>query len=261
LAIAERIPAKTVPARKSLSVVHPGERTNAEGKQVCNQILLAIPDDEFKHLRLHLKFVDMPHHLSLYEPNQKIEFAYFPNRGMISLVVVMENGRTVEVGVAGKEGFSGAAAAVGLPRSTVREVVQIAGDGFRIGTSNLQSVLRTAPKLQAVMSRCAVILGMQMAQTAACNRMHTVEQRLARWLLVTQDRVDAGTLPITHDFLATMLGTDRPSVSLAASGMQAAGILQYTRGAVKVLNRKKLEENACECYGSIQQFNGELNLR
>jgi CRP-like cAMP-binding protein len=253
--------ARTVPAKKNLAVLHPGERTNAEGKQVCNQILLSIPDEEFNVLRPHLKYVDMPHHLSLYEPNQKIESAYFPNCGMISLVVVMENGRTVEVGVAGKEGFSGAAAAVGLTRSTVREVVQIAGDGFQIGTSNLQSVLRNAPKLQNVMSRCAVILGMQVAQTAACNRMHSVEQRLARWLLVTQDRVDAGALPITHDFLATMLGTDRPSVSLAASGMQANGILQYTRGAVKVLNRKKLEECACECYQSIQQFNGELNLR
>jgi CRP-like cAMP-binding protein len=102
---------------------------------------------------------------------------------------------------------------------------------------------------------------MQIAQTAACNRLHEIRQRLARWLLVTQDRVDSGWLPITHDFLATMLGTDRPSVSLAAGALQKKNILEFTRGAVRILNRKKLEACSCECYGAIQQFNGELGLK
>ena len=112
-----------------------------------------------------------------------------------------------------------------------------------------------------ILSRYAVLQWMQIAQTAACNRLHEVQQRLARWLLMAQDRVDSASLPITHDFLATMLGTDRPSVSLAAAMLQRRNIIAYTRGSIKILNRKKLEGFACECYGIIQQLNGELGLK
>jgi CRP-like cAMP-binding protein len=112
-----------------------------------------------------------------------------------------------------------------------------------------------------MLSRYAVIHGMQVAQTAACNRLHNVEQRLARWLLMTQDRVDSGSLPMTHDFLATMLGTDRPTVSLAAGALQRKKIIEYTRGAVKIVNRKKLEDSACECYGVIRQYDGKFGLK
>jgi CRP-like cAMP-binding protein len=241
-------------------IVRSGERTNAGGRPVYNKILLSIPDSEFHALRPHLDFLPLPHHLSLYEPNQKIEFAYFPNRGMISLVVITADGRTVEVGVVGSEGFTGAGLVIGLRRSSVREVVQIAGEGFKIGFRSLHAVLPSIPRLQAALHRYAVLLGMQVSQTAACNRLHGIEQRLARWLLVTQDRVDAARLPITHDFLATMLGTDRPTVSLAAAVLQKKGILQYNRGAVTIKNRKRLEKFSCECYGAIQQFNGDLGL-
>jgi len=112
--------------------------------------------------------------------------------------------------------------------------------------------------LHMMLNRCAVIRSMQVAQTAACNRLHDIGQRLARWLLLAQDRVDSGSLPITHDFLATMLGTDRPSVSLAAGVMQKKKLIAYTRGAVKIVNRKKLEDYACECYGVIRQYDGGL---
>jgi CRP-like cAMP-binding protein len=112
-----------------------------------------------------------------------------------------------------------------------------------------------------MLSRYAAIRGMQVAQTAACNRLHDIGQRLARWLLMTQDRVDSGSLPITHDFLATMLGTDRPSVSEAAGVLQKNKVIEYTRGAVKIMNRKKLENSACECYGVIQQYDSELGLK
>jgi CRP-like cAMP-binding protein len=247
--------------QQALKTLRPGERTNPEGKPVRNKILLGIPDAEYCALRPHLIFLDMPHHLSLHEPRAKIEYAYFPNRGMVSLVVETEGGKSVEVGVLGNEGFAGAPLAVGLRRSTVSEVVQIAGDGFRIGMIQLQRVLRLARELQAMLSRYAVLQGMQVAQTAACNRLHTVEQRLARWLLIAQDRVDSGQLNLTHDFLAMMLGTDRPSVTLAASAMRKKGVIEYTRGTVKILNRKRLEGFACECYGVIQQFNGELLLK
>jgi CRP-like cAMP-binding protein len=159
------------------------------------------------------------------------------------------------------EGFTGTPVAVGLSRSPLQAVVQITGDGFRIEAGALQNTLESAPRLQEILSRYAAIRGMQVAQTAACNRLHDIGQRLARWLLMTQDRVDSGSLPITHDFLATMLGTDRPTVSLAAGVLQRKKIIEYTRGAVKIVNRKKLEDSACECYAVIQQYDGELGLK
>jgi CRP-like cAMP-binding protein len=238
-----------------------GERTSGDGKPIGNRILLSLPDAEYRALRPLLSFVQMPHHSSLHEPGEKIEFAYFPNNGLVSLVVAMKEGKTVEVGVVGNEGLIGTAAAVGLNRSPHRAVVQIEGDGHRIRIDSLRSVLPTTPQLQFLVSRHAVIQGMQSAQSAACNRLHGIEQRLARWLLIMQDRIDEGLLRITHDFLATMLGTDRPSVSLAAGILQKKGTIEYTRGAVRVLNRKKLEECACECYAVMQQFNGPLGLK
>jgi CRP-like cAMP-binding protein len=180
---------------------------------------------------------------------------------LISLVVVMKDGGTAEAGIVGNEGFTGTPAAVGLSRSPLQAVVQITGDGFRVEVAALQNTLESTPHLQLMLSRYAVVQGMQVAQTAACNRLHGIEQRLVRWLLMTQDRVDSESLPITHDFLATMLGTDRPSVSLAAGVLQKKKLIEYTRGAVKIVNRKKLEKSACECYGITQQYNGELGLK
>jgi len=152
-------------------------------------------------------------------------------------------------------------AAVGINKNQVREIVQIAGDGFRVKIGTLQSVLQSAPELQRFLTRYAVVQGMQVAQTAACNRLHNIEQRLSRWLLITQDRVDSSRLAITHDFLATMLGTDRPTVSLAAGILQNKQIIEYTRGEVQILSRTKLEDCTCECYGVIQQYNREIGLK
>jgi CRP-like cAMP-binding protein len=248
-------------ARKNLQVVRSGERTNAAGKPVSNIILLSISDSDYRSLRPHLEYVSLPNHLVLHEAGGKLEFAYFPNRGLISLVVVMKDGKTAEAGIVGNEGFTGTPAAVGLGRSPFQAVVQITGDGFRVETGALQNTLESASDLQLMLSRYVAIRGMQVAQTAACNRLHDIGQRLARWLLMTQDRVDSASLPITHDFLATMLGTDRPTVSLAAGVLQRKKIIEYTRGAVKIVNRKKLEDSACECYAVIQQYDGELGLK
>jgi CRP-like cAMP-binding protein len=248
-------------ARIDLQVVQSGERTNAAGKPVSNIILLSLSDSDYSSLRPHLEYVSLPNHLVLHEAGGKLEFAYFPNRGLISLVVVMKNGKTAEAGIVGKEGFTGTLAAVGLRSSPLQAVVQITGDGFRVEVGAMQDTLDSAPHLQLMLSRYAAIRGMQVAQTAACNRLHDIEQRLARWLLMTQDRVDSGLLPITHDFLATMLGTDRPTVSLAAGVLQRKKLIEYTRGAVKIVNRKKLENFACECYGVIRRYDGELGLK
>lgn len=239
----------------------PSERTNTAGKQVSNKILLSISDSDYGSIRPHLEYVSLPNHLVLHEEGGKLEFAYFPNRGLISLVVVMKDGKTAEAGIVGNEGFIGTLAAVGLRRSPLQAVVQITGDGFRVEVGAFQKTLESAPLLQLMLSRYAAIRGMQVAQTAACNRLHDIEQRLARWLLMTQDRVDSGSLAITHDFLATMLGTDRPTVSLAAGVLQRKELIEYTRGAVEIVNRKKLEDSACECYGVIRQYDGELGLK
>lgn len=235
------------------------ERTNPQGKAVRNRLLLALPDAEFRSLRPRLEFLDMPDHLSLYEPDRKIEFVYFPNRGLISLVILMKDAKTVEVAVLGNEGLAGVPALFGLERSPVREVVQIAGDGFKIKAGAFRRALHSSPELQALSGRYSSVLGMQISQTAACNRLHEIERRLARWLLMAQDRVDSGLVAITHDFLATMLGTDRPSVSVAAANLQRKGIIDYTRGAVRILNRNHLEDSACECYQAIQKFTAAIN--
>jgi CRP-like cAMP-binding protein len=246
---------------KNFRVPQANERTNVGGKPVRNKVLLATPDNEYELMRPDLAYIDLPDHMSLHEPTQNIEFVYFPNRGMVSQVVVTKDGRTVEVGVVGQEGYVGAGLAAGLSRSSVREIIQVAGDGFRMMGNALERVLRSAPQLQALLNRHAGLQGMQVAQTAACNRLHDIQQRLSRWLLMTQDRVGSGMLPITHDFIATMMGTDRSTVSLAASVLQKKGIIEYVRSAVKIANRRKLEKSACECYSVIRQFEEDIGLR
>lgn len=249
-----------VPDQKS-QPLHPGERSNFEGKPVRNSILLAIPDDDFQTIRQDLHYVELPQRTVLHQPRQKLEFVYFPNSGMVSLVFLTKRGESVEVGILGSEGFTPIPAAAGLRSSPHQAIMQIGGDGFKLSVSTLETALRSGPRLQEAMNRYAAVHGMQVAQTAGCNRLHDLEQRLSRWLLLAQDRVGSGLLRITHDFLATMLGTDRPSVSLAAGALQKKRIIEYTHGSVKVLNRKKLEGSACECYSVIQQFNGEMMLK
>jgi CRP-like cAMP-binding protein len=236
------------------------ERTDYTGKIVRNRILGAIPDAEFRVVRPHLESLPLPHHCILHEPSRNLKYVYFLNSGLISLVVAMEDGKTVEAAVVGREGAAGLPSAVALMRSPLREVVQIPGEGFRVKVGSLRSILDSAPNLEMALSRYAVVQGIQVAQTAACNRLHDLEQRLARWLLMAQDRVASASLFITHDFLATMLGTDRPSVSLAAGILQRKRAIAYTRGALRILSRRKLENSACECYGVIQQFNTAVGL-
>jgi CRP-like cAMP-binding protein len=139
--------------------------------------------------------------------------------------------------------------------------MQMSGTGSRIRSEVFQTILPCAPTLRSELSRFALMQGMQVAQLAACNRLHDIDQRLARWLLMCQDRVDAQLLPLTHEFLGQMLGTGRPSVTLAAGALESRGLIENMRGTVKILNRKSLEDVACECYGVIQHFNGGLGLK
>ena len=243
-------------SRKPSQVRQTGKRTDVTGKPIRNKILLAMTDVEFHVIRPQLEYLALPSQLSLHEPHQTHRFAYFPNEGLISLVVAMANGKTVEAGIVGNEGVAGLPAVVGLRRSPLREVMQIGGNGFRITIRDLKHMLDSysTPDLQRHLQRYTMMLGLQVAQTAACNRLHDIDRRLARWLLMAHDRVDSGTLRITHGFLATMLGTDRPSVSLAAGVFQRMNIIKYRRGAVKIVNRGALESHSCECYAVIQRY-------
>src|ERR1700736_6326983 len=151
--------------------------------------------------------------------------------------------------------------AVDICEAPYRALMQVPGDGLRVTASALEYVLANCPELKKELLRYVFLQGFQVAQIAACNRLHEIEQRLARWLLMCQDRVDSEFLPLTHEFLAEMLGTGRPAVALASGILQRAGIIENSRGIVKILNRKQLEGAACECYGIIQNFTSNMGLR
>lgn len=245
--------------RKNLTVGS-GERTNSAGHPVNNEILLWISDSEYRIVRPHLEYLRLPSHLTLHEPTEKLKFLYFPNSGLISLIVPMRNGQTVEAGVVGREGAAGIALAVGLTKSSVREIVQVAADGFKVDADVMPRILKSTPQFGATLTRYAVVRGMQVAQTVACNRLHRIEQRLARWLLMAEDRVQSALIAMTHDFLATMLGTNRPTVSSAAALLQKRKSIKYVRGGVRIVDREKLEASSCECYRVIREFDSELGI-
>ena len=241
--------------------VRAGERTDSAGKAISNVILLSLPDEAYAQLRPDLETIDLPQYQILHEPAEKLDFAYFLNEGMASIVALSSDGRSVEVGIVGKEGMVGMPLMMGLQRGTFRAIMQMAGNGVRVRASAFQDALASDSTLKSLLGQFALMHGMQTAQLAACNRLHDIDQRLIRWLLMCQDRVDSQLLPLTHDFLAQMLGTGRPSVSLAAGVLEDAGLIENMRGTVRVLNRKNLEAAACECYGVIQHFNGRMGLK
>lgn len=236
-------------------------RTDVSGRPVGNEILNSIPEAEYSRVRPELEFIQLPHHHILHEPGERLEFAYFLNEGLASLVVLTSDGRSVEVAIVGHEGVVGTPLAVGLHRGPYRSIMQISGTAFRLKAELLEEMLGGTPELRLLLNRFVLIQGLQIAQIAACNRLHEIEQRLARWLLMCQDRVNSEYLPVTHEVLAQMLGTGRPSVSLAAGILQKAGTIENARGNVKILNRPELESAACECYRAIQQFNRTLATR
>ena len=237
------------------------ERTDRDGKPVSNLLLLSIPDEEFALLRPLLEPIDLPRYLVLYEQGEKIVHSYFLNQGMISLVIIASDGRTVEVGIAGRRGVAGVPLAFGLDHAYSRAIVQLPGNGLRISAEFLPQAFDRCPNLRRLIERYVVTQQLQVAQIAACNRLHDMDQRLARWLLMCQDTIDSGLIPLTHEFIAQMLGSGRPTVTIAAGVLERAGLIENSRGNVKIVNRKRLEDAACECYGAIQNFHTALALQ
>lgn len=236
---------------------------NLHGREVHNMILLSLPADECSSLFSKLEFVSLPTHTVLNEVGERIKFAYFMNDGLASVLSIMDDGKSVEVGLCGSEGFVGLPLAAGFASSPTRIIVQVTGSAFRVSAADLNAALRVCPTLVTGINRFAQVLALQSAQVAACNRLHDIDERLARWLLMSQDRLGGDVVGLTQEFLAHMLGTRRASVTVAAGILQKAGIISYTRGSVKIVNREQLEDATCECYEAIkrqtQKWQGELS--
>src|SRR6267378_5197826 len=239
---------------------HARNHRGPDGSVMRNGILNSVPEEEFQHIRPRLELINLSQGTTVMRQETEVSHAIFPNSGLVSLLVMMSEGRSSEVSIAGCEGMVGIGLLGGLNRSVHSAVVQVEGDGLRISARRLRLALKNAPMFREAITRFCVIQLMLVSQTAACNRIHPVEKRLARWLLLCQDRLSSDTIKTTHDFLSTLLGTDRPSVTLAAQKLQNEGMLQLARGHLKVLARRRLEQFSCECYAASARFNPELGL-
>jgi len=227
--------------------------SDGDGNQVHNTILLGLPHKESQTLKSKLEFVRLKTHQVLHEPGDTLKSGYFCNTGLVSILTVFPDGKCVEVGLVGKEGFVGVPLVAGLRSAPTRAIAQIEGTAFRVDGETFMAVLRQCPKLERQLQQFSQSLAMQATQIAACNRLHEVDERLARWLLMSADRIGSNSVPLTQEFLAQMLGTRRASVTVAAGILQRAGLIAHTRGDVEIIDRKKLEEVACECYGIMQK--------
>jgi CRP-like cAMP-binding protein len=190
----------------------------------------------------------------LYDFGAPVDYVYFPEKNaMVSLLCTAEDGTSVEVGVTGWEGAVGISAFMGTTTAPHLSLVQMAGTAHKLRSEIVQREFRHSEPMQTILLRYTSALLAQISQTALCNRIHTVEERLARWILVSQDRTEAKQLPLTHEFLAHMLGTSRSTVSLTAATLQQAGLIRYTRGKITVVDRDRLETVACSCYAIVKR--------
>ncbi len=226
---------------------------DGDGNHVSNAILLSLSSKECKEVLSKLELVRLKLHQVLYEAGETIKSGYFVNSGLLSVLAVQLDGKSVEVGLIGKEGFAGLPLLVGYHSSPTRVVTQGDAEAYRCSVQDLRKLMRECPELVEQLHRFAHRLAMQTTQIAACNRLHDVEERLARWILMSQDRILSDKLPLTQEFLAQMLGTRRSSVTVSAGILQKAGLISYTRGSVTILDRRKLEDASCDCYGIVQR--------
>lgn len=228
-------------------------KRDSDGNRIENKILLSLPAREFDLVSPKLELVRLKAHQVVHEAGETLKSGYFCNSGIFSVLSVMPDGKTVEVSLIGREGFAGVPMVAGFRTSYTRTVAQTEATAFRIDADRLRALLRECPVLERQLQRFAQLLTVQVTQIATCNRLHEVNERLSRWLLMSQDRVGSSALPLTQEFLAQMLGTRRSSVTVAAGALQKAGLISYTRGNVTVLDRRRLEEAACDCYELLRR--------
>ena len=218
-----------------------------------NHLLAALPTAEFEALAAHLELVPMPLGKMLYEPGGQLQHAYFPTTAIVSLHYVMESGASAETAGVGNEGVVGISLFMGGNTTSSSAVVQTAGHAYRLERHLLMQEFNRAGSLQRLLLRYTQALMTQMAQTAACNRHHSVEQQLCRWLLLTLDRLPSNELVMTQELVASMLGVRREGITEAAGNLQRAGCISYRRGHISVLDRSGLETRACECYAVVKK--------
>jgi CRP-like cAMP-binding protein len=218
-----------------------------------NELLAVLPPADFERVASHLELVPLPLGWAVYESGDTQGYLYFPTTSIISLLYVMADGSSAEIAVVGNEGVVGIALFMGGASTPSRAVVQSAGYGYRFRASSLKTEFGHGENLQHLLLRYTQALITQMAQTAVCNRHHSVEQQLCRWLLLSLDRLSSNELTMTQELIANMLGVRREGVTEAAGHLQAAGLIHYSRGKISVLDRPKLEARVCECYAVVKR--------
>jgi CRP-like cAMP-binding protein len=217
-----------------------------------NLLLAALPGQEFERLVPHLEAIELPRGKVLFDQGEKATQVYFPSRAMVSLVAVMKNGAPTEIGIIGREGMVGLPVIWGGDSANYRAIVQIPGDGYRLAADVLKAEFCRRGHLHDLLMLYSQALFTHVSQTAACNAQHSIDKRLARWLLRVQDSTELDRLPLTQEFVAEMLGARRPSISVAAKALQEADIIRYSRGQIVILSRQDLEAKACECYHRVR---------
>jgi CRP-like cAMP-binding protein len=223
----------------------PPNTNNALG----NYLLAAIPAADFARIESKLELVS-------FKLGDKMEYAYFPTTAIVSMLYVMENGATAEIGVIGNDGIVGAALFMGGDSTTSRAVIQSAGEGYQMKAKDLKDEFAVCKAFQTMMLRYAQALMTQISQTAVCNRLHPVEQQLCRWLLLSHDRLSSDVLVMTHDLISNMLGVRREGITLAAQKLAKKNLITSVRGTITVIDRQGLEDTVCECYAVV---NAEYN--
>jgi len=223
-----------------------------------NAVLRALPDEERAGIARDLDIVSIGIRDTVMKAREPISNVYFPVNNVMSMIVEMEEGETIEVGTVGKEGMVGSPLVLGARCSNTTVFCQVPGEAARMNAERFKEHLDVAPAFNRLLHRYVQSLMTQMGQTAACNHAHPVEQRACRWLLMTHDRVGVDDFPLTQEFLAQMLGVRRPSVTVAAGMLQKAGLIRYVRGRVSIVDRAGLEAAACECYRIVKKEQDDL---
>ena len=219
----------------------------------ANRIIASLPDPEFERLSAGMEQVQLHSRLFLFLRDQPLTHVYFPLSGMVSLITTMQGGASVEMGTVGREGVVGVPMiAQSEPVASMDAVVQLPGEAVMVPTDTFRAALPEAPMLADLVQRFADALFRMVGQNAACNRLHTTDERLSRWLLMTSDRAESEVFPLTHEFLSQMLGVRRASVSEAAEGLHGEDLIRYHRGVISLVDRPGLERRACECYQVIR---------
>jgi CRP-like cAMP-binding protein len=217
-----------------------------------NRLLAALPHEDVERLLPQLTLLPLALGDVLYEPDRAMAYMYFPTTAVVSLIYTMADGMTAEMGVVGNEGVVGIALFMGGDTTPNRAIAQVAGEALRLRASALRAEFLRAGAVQLALLRYTQALLTQISQTAVCNRLHAIEQRLCRWLLLIRDRVPGDAIQMTQEFIAHMLGVRREGVTLAARHLQEAGLIRYVRGHITILDRPGLEATACECYRVVQ---------